>query len=650
MEWKISVTRSAITAWTSTGNQRLVFAALLLAFSAGSFAAEVLYEVSGVDEILAANVRNHVQAFQVGRPSSVEGRDGERIVSDAVNKAYAALRPYGYYAPVITAHIRDATAESPVVAIEIDPGPPVLIDRVEIELLGDGATHRALVEWKNSWPLTSGQVLDQIAWEERKSYAIEEAEKIGYLASRYTVHKLEIDLETNRASIALTLDTGKRFVFGDIEFGEHVLKPGIVEYIPRFEKGDWYSRRLLNEFRIDLWKSGYFTNVEVEEISQPDEVLPEVDLKVTVETTTRNHYQGSLGAGSDTGTRVQAQWSRHPMSSNGDRIDVGVGWQEQDDEFSLRSTYRLPRRERSREYWTGDLILRNENLDLEVKQNPEDDDFIRIANGKVDEYHLRAGRLKVRNFKGGEQQAFETLFVQGLKGNRRLTPVDNVPQLLALVADPTRRNILQGSDSTLSIGVDYDLVGVYGKGWETRGHRERAWIFHSNEAFGSNTEFTQVYASTRRSYLRGERWKFILRAEVGYTDAEVDNFAIDIDGQPLNLSVTRLPNFYRFKAGGSNSVRGYGFEELSNNLIGSNHIITGSAEVEMKFLDNWSAAAFFDIGNAFNDWEKPELRKGAGIGFRWYSIAGPIRVDFARALDIDNSPWRVHFTIGTPLL
>ena len=116
------------------------------------------------------------------------------------------------------------------------------------------------------------------------------------------------------------------------------------------------------------------------------------------------------------------------------------------------------------------------------------------------------------------------------------------------------------------------------------------------------------------------------------------------------MSVTELPNFYRFKAGGSESVRGYGFETLSNNDIGSNHIITASIEVERKILQKWSAAAFFDIGNAFNDWNDPDLRKGVGLGIRWYSIAGPVSLDYARALDVTGKPWRIHFTIGTPLL
>ena len=70
----------------------------------------------------------------------------------------------------------------------------------------------------------------------------------------------------------------------------------------------------------------------------------------------------------------------------------------------------------------------------------------------------------------------------------------------------------------------------------------------------------------------------------------------------------------------------------------------------MKFLESWSAAAFFDIGNAFNDWDNPNLKKGVGVGIRWYTIAGAIRVDFARALDFEGKPWRVHFTIGIPLL
>jgi translocation and assembly module TamA len=148
----------------------------------------------------------------------------------------------------------------------------------------------------------------------------------------------------------------------------------------------------------------------------------------------------------------------------------------------------------------------------------------------------------------------------------------------------------------------------------------------------------------------GQRWKLLLRGEAGYTDAAVSDIRLELEDRTLELSVTDLPNLYRFKAGGSRSVRGYSFESLSTNGIGSNHIVTASVELEMNFLANWSLAAFFDAGNAFNDWSDVELRKGAGVGVRWYSIAGAIRLDFAQALDLEGDPWRIHFTIGTPLL
>ena len=199
---------------------------------------------------------------------------------------------------------------------------------------------------------------------------------------------------------------------------------------------------------------------------------------------------------------------------------------------------------------------------------------------------------------------------------------------------------------------------VWGKGFDVGGSRDRLYFFVSDKALGSDSNFKQAYIGTRRVYRRGDRWKLLVRGEIGYTDALVRNLEITVPppeepeavGIPVALSVTQLPNFYRFKAGGSQSVRGYAFESLSNNDIGSNHIITASVEAEFRFLDNWSAAAFFDIGNAFNDFSDPDLHKGVGVGIRWYSIAGPIRVDVAQALDFEGRPWRIHFTIGTPLL
>lgn len=624
-------------------------ATMLLVASANVGAAELRYEVSGISDPLLANVLSHVKAFSIRLQSDVSQADYDDILADAISKAEIALRPFGYYKSTVNGRIVPKDKGDIVVSLTITAGPPVLVDEVTIDVVGEGSGQDRVTSWRKSWPLNAGDVLDQTVWEERKQTILTQLGGVGYLTAAYTEHRLELDLENNRANLVLTLDTGKMYLFGDIDYGDHVLKPGIVEYLPRFQNGDPYSASLMDKFRLDLWKTGYFTDVVVEEIPRADQDPPVVDLKIRFQTLTRNTYQGSIGYGTDTSARLQAQWSRHPMSRNGDRLDIGIGWQEFNDEYSLRGTYRLPRRNRAREYWSSDLTLKHEGLDLDVRPSPNED-FIRIASGTIDESHLRVGRLKVRNFKSGEQQAFETLFIQALNSSDQLAPVTGIPDPQILSSGSGGDRLFGGTDNALSVGFDYDLVAIYGKAWETEGHRERAWIFASSTSLGSDRNFVQAYISTRRNYLKGDRWKFLVRAEAGYTDAKVSQLDILVDGLTVPLSVTSLPNFYRFKSGGSNSVRGYGFEELSNNHIGSNNILSASAEIEMKFLNNWSAALFFDIGNAFNDWSNPELKRGIGVGVRWYSIAGPIRVDIAQALDLIDKPWRLHFTIGTSLL
>jgi translocation and assembly module TamA len=472
----------------------------------------------------------------------------------------------------------------------------------------------------------------------------------GYLGAVFVEHRLELDLEQNSAAVFLTVDTGPRYVMGDVDFGQHGLKQGILEFAPRFEKGDPYTASLVSQLRTDLWKTGYFDDISVFEVHHTEQTPPEVDLRVRTETTTRNDYTGALGWGTDTGIRLQANWTRVPVSSSGDRLDLGMGYQELDDEFKLRGRYQRPWRNRARQWWDTQVTLTFENLDLDVKRDEEDEDAIRLATGDIEEKHLRFGRLKLRNLNAGESQLFYSLFGQYLNSERRFQLSPGDISFTPLLEAPGLDDRFKDTSDAISLGAELEVINVQGRHFATYGNREIAWIFHSNTAFGSNVEFTQAYVSTRRSYLVGNRVKFHLRAEAGYTDAIVDEFEVNAGGEPFALSLTQLPNFYRFKAGGSMSVRGYGFEQLSNNDVGSNHIVTASAEAEYRFLESWSVAAFADIGNAFNDWQDADLKRGVGVGIRWYSIVGEVRVDIAQALDFDARPWRLHVTIGTPLL
>jgi translocation and assembly module TamA len=114
-----------------------------------------------------------------------------------------------------------------------------------------------------------------------------------------------------------------------------------------------------------------------------------------------------------------------------------------------------------------------------------------------------------------------------------------------------------------------------------------------------------------------------------------------------------LPPSVRFFAGGDNSVRGYDYKTLgptdsTGAVIGGSELAVASLEYEHNVRPHWSVAMFVDSGNAF-DRGAFDAKTGAGIGARWQSPLGPIRVDVAHPFDDPNTNWRLHITLGPDL-
>ncbi|MDH3640424.1 MAG: BamA/TamA family outer membrane protein, partial [Gammaproteobacteria bacterium] len=109
----------------------------------------------------------------------------------------------------------------------------------------------------------------------------------------------------------------------------------------------------------------------------------------------------------------------------------------------------------------------------------------------------------------------------------------------------------------------------------------------------------------------------------------------------------------RFFTGGDRSVRGYGFNALgvtdeNGEVIGGRHLLVGSVEYDHAINDQFSVAAFLDTGNAINSLND-DLEQGAGLGVRWKSPVGPVRLDIASAISRPGNPIRVHISVGPDL-
>lgn len=114
-----------------------------------------------------------------------------------------------------------------------------------------------------------------------------------------------------------------------------------------------------------------------------------------------------------------------------------------------------------------------------------------------------------------------------------------------------------------------------------------------------------------------------------------------------------VPYNLRFFAGGDQSIRGYDYKSLSTEkngyLIGGQNLAVGSLEYNYQFIPKWRGAVFVDAGNAFDKNFNDPVKIGAGIGVRWSSPVGPIRVDVGAGVSEKNIPIRLHFFIGPQL-
>ena len=321
--------------------------------------------------------------------------------------------------------------------------------------------------------------------------------------------------------------------------------------------------------------------------------------------------------------------------------------------MSFVPTIDTPRGSQPGDFLTAGLILRREQDDFRFIDEDRRDAVFDAFDGRLEQAELTFGRLQNRGLWSQEDAPLEErVFLAALNESfnalREGSFSEENEALLA--AYPELDRYLETETNTLALGASWRLPNVRGSGFFAEGQILQARLLGASESVGSDVSFAQAYVSGRWHQLFGDRHKLMLRGEAGYTEADTETFDLALDDRNLRLTITELPERYRFKTGGDRTVRGYAFEALSTNRNGANHILTGSLEYEYRVGNDWSLAAFYDIGNAFNEFKRVKLKRGVGVGFRWYTVIGPIQVDLAQALDDAGKPWRLHLTIGTRLL
>ncbi|SRR6056297_1949675 len=616
-------------------------------------AATVTTDIRGLDGDLLTNVRASLSLVQAESMDEVSVWRLRQWSQEAEQEIRLALQPFGYYTPSIAVRLeqpddRDAAPWRAIV--EVEPGEPIRIERARLTIEGPAGELPAFTTWLENWPLVEGAVLHHPTWRQQLRQLDALARSHGFFEARYVDRRIEVQPLRNEAAIDLDYDGGPRYAIGTIDNGSDTFSDKLMRRLTVLEPGQPYATADLDLQREVLVRSGYFESVIVE--SRRDAERDAVDLTFSTEPRPPNTYRAQAGFGTDTGVRAQVGWQRHYLGPGGDRLDMRLGAQQTDQEFVFQTDYQRPFGRRPGNFLTAGVRLQQEKDRFRFLDEDRIEPVFDSFSGTRRQGSLTAGRLRERllfdDFSPLQEQVFVTVLQEQFDAFSAGSLTDEQAALLDVA--PGLRGFLDTDTLTVAAGAEWTLFRLVGDGFAQQGQYAQLRFIGASESAGSDVSFAQGYATARWHWRFLPRHKLLLRGELGYTAAETTTFDLSLPGddRQLELDITSLPDPFRFRTGGDRTVRGYAFEDLSTNRNGANNLVVGSVEYEFNAFGDFSVAAFYDVGNAFNDWNTMELKAGTGVGVRWYTVIGPVQLDFARALADDDL--RIHFTIGTKLL
>jgi len=572
------------------------FLAVILAVLLGPGAAVAETQVQPSIELAGApkQVGNLLTEQLAVHKESCELQKGrEALIRKRINqKTDQFMRALGYYqARWQVVFIREPPCWR--LQITMTPGDQVIIASVDLRLQGAAQHDPAFVRLLENPPLQVGETLSHEAYESLKRRIRDLAQQRGYPEGRFSTHQLVVRPSTNRAAITLVYDSGPRYRFGVIDFEQKLLDTAFLNGFIPFANTAFFDIDLLNQLQQRLLNSGYFKRVSIAPLAPDPETLT---LPIQVQTTLAAKYRTSIGIGiaTDTGPRGSLDFTNTRANTRGHRYQAAL--QLSSVKSSVAFSYDIP-------------------LADPVKEQAQ----IELGWSKLD---TDSAASETWSFGVSTTTALNARWLQTLR-----------------LLYQTERFDIADEEKTSQIvvpGIGWRASRSNHAVYPTSGWRLQANIRGAAEALASDQSFLQLHGSAKYIRALGEG-RILTRLETGAT----------ITNQFEDLAAT-----FRFFAGGDTSVRGYDYQELGprnrdDKVIGGQHLLTGSLEYDYPVHRKFHLAAFYDAGNAFNN-EDFSVKHSVGLGVRWRSPLGPIRLDFAVPLD-DSHAFRIHLSMGPDL-
>src|SRR5690606_16705716 len=273
--------------------------ALLLGGTALPALADIEVQLQGID----GELRNNVLIFlSVERHSDRDDLDADtmqRLFNRIDGEVRRALRPLGYYDPVVEADLETRGTGNWRVHITVDAGEPVRLRELQIGIEGPGAEDAVFNGIRTQTALREGMRLHHGAYEQVKGEMVRVAAANGYLSARMAHSEMVVDPVARVAGIKLVLETGPQYRFGAVQIEQDVIRQPLMQRFVRFREGDPYSANELLRTQFALDDSLYFSRIDVV-AGDPDPDTLTVPITISA---SKSRPVLSLGGGYGTDTK-----------------------------------------------------------------------------------------------------------------------------------------------------------------------------------------------------------------------------------------------------------------------------------------------------------------------------------------------------------
>ncbi|WP_354682097.1 autotransporter assembly complex family protein [Cupriavidus necator] len=505
----------------------------------------------------------------------------------------------GYFDPTTTTRV-DVEGDKRVVRVIVDPGARTLIRNVDVQVTGPAATRspEQVAEVQAKWGLPVGEPFRQEDWDKAKEDALFTLQSHNYYGARLAASQARVEPDDLRADLSAHYVSGPSYLLGPLKVtGTRRYPEQIVHNVNPLSVGEPYRVERLLELQRAIQNQPYFSNVQVDLEPPPDaDKAPDGVVTAPVAVRVREYPAHRLTSGvgftTDTGAQVEGRYAYYNLFNRA---------------WTFDSQARL---EQKRSYLFAETAMPPDTRSYRNSVYGSYERTIDIEN--TDTTSLRAGLKRSRSREKYDVTTsldfyYDKLLPAGQPGqiSKALVPafawtrrdVDNP-------VFPRRGNVINTQ------------IGVAAKG------------------FLSDATFVRLYGRIRQYIPVGKRDLVVARLELG----------ADLTGD----SSSQIPATLRFRAGGTDSIRGYGYQSIGTpsgaSILPAKYLGTGSLEYQYWFKPDWGVAVFWDAGTAADNLRGVTIYNGVGVGVRWRTPVGPLQLDVGYG--VQDRQVRPHISLG----